>query len=42
MEHSNTYYIVRGIARGIVKLGIAALVLLGFYAFILMAWSIQF
>ena len=41
MEHSNTYYIVRGIVRGIVKLGIAALIALGFYAFILMAWAIQ-
>jgi hypothetical protein len=39
---TNTYYIVRGIARGITKLVVAGLVLLGFYAFILMAWSIQY
>ena len=40
MEHSSLYYFVRGVVRGIVYLAIGALWLLGFYAFILAAWSL--
>jgi hypothetical protein len=40
MEHSNAYYVIRGIARGITKLVIAGLILTGFYVFILAVWSL--
>ena len=40
MERSNLYYAIRGIARGITKLVIAGLMVVGFYVFILGVWSL--
>lgn len=39
MEHSKTYYVVRGICRFLTQLVIACLVLGGMYAFILLYWA---
>ena len=39
MNHSKTYYVVRGIFRFLTQLVIAGLVLGGMYAFILLYWA---
>jgi hypothetical protein len=39
MNHSKTYYVVRGICRLLTQLVIAGVVLGGMYAFILLYWA---
>ena len=39
MNHSKTYYVVRGICRFLTQLVIAVVVLGGMYAFILLYWA---
>jgi hypothetical protein len=39
MNHSKTYYVVRGIARFVTQLVIAGLVLGGMYLFIMLYWA---
>jgi hypothetical protein len=39
MNHSKTYYVVRGIARAVVRIGMAFAILYSAYWFILLFWA---